>query len=86
MGRVYRIPRLLRCSRKPSQSSTSIAKWYGDIRSIDSTGVKCRSKFPRVIRTTLVLLFGVIALSPKTSVYHFLVRSGSVVGKFTWWL
>ena len=86
IGLVCRMPSSPRWARNSSQSSTSTAKWYGAIRSISSTGVKCRSKLPRVMSTTLVLLFGWILFIPKTFVYHSLVRSGSVVGKLTWWM
>ena len=82
--RVCLIPSESRWTRKPSQSSTSTAKWYGAIRSIDSTGVKCRSKFPLVISTTLVFDFGLMYFMPKTFEYHSMVRSASVVGKLTW--
>ena len=58
------------------------------MRSISSTGVKCRSNLPRVISSTLVSLKRLTSwcFIPKTFVYHSLVRSGSVVGKFTWWI
>ena len=84
--RVCLIPSESRWARNPSQSSTSTAKWYGAIRSISSTGVKCRSKLPLVISTTLVFDLGLMYFIPNTFEYHSMVRSGSVVGKFTWWM
>src|SRR5215467_2035221 len=79
---------LSRCLRKPSQSSTSIAKCDGAIRRQSScvTGVKCRSKLPRVSSRTSVLLLGSTFFMLNTLQYQSLVRSVSVEGKLTWWI